>query len=1248
MKTIVTSRHALGLKTRIYTTKVKDSAGNAPVENSIQRIRQLACTLVEDVCERTGLVFPCEHALWSWAGRHAAWCLNRFQVCKSLTSYEVTHGKRYSGKTACFAEPVYAYCKGRGKADAKWRVGLMLGKTEAQDAWIIGDGVDVMLSRSIRRVDRPWHSFWAYYSGLQTHSYVYQTNFGGRIVPTKRKIVPQKQEGKLLPKMSEVERRFADEEARAVLAYARSRQGRLESQREVQEALEALPEDLPPGVAVQVEEPPLPPGPLHGEEGQAGSFSMSSQPANAELLAQPSSPRKSSMKHSEAELGEHGEEESSMKRTRHEENVMRRVAMIERRLVEVQIGDEQFYQLDNVIDQDFVNAYEAEEIEPNEKISIDVNKLEKLWCDDSLTRTPQDPDPEVDKLADAIELQQLQDMGVIEVLSDADSELASLTTRMVYDWRIKEWKNPVSGETKRRWMRRARLVAREYATHRRDDVHSPASGGQALRLLPAVYLMLLGAEGIPREQLQIGSLDVKDAFLQAHQEEAVQIYTKNGKFKVLKNLPGQRLAAKAWYEYLATFLKKKGVEFSTENPCLGRRGDRLFLLLHVDDKMFCGFEDEVQKLITELKTEFVISHKVAQFPGDEFEFLRRTYKVTEDGLDIMPGRYAETMVKGLEEKYGKVKQQNTPCGDEAQEIANPMLLPADEAALFRSLVGSGIYLSQERIELGYVIKQLASGMSSPTYGHLQVMRRLIGYLKNSMGNYNHLAMPSYGKGIHHHYDSKWILESFIDSDWSGMFQEKLLWVQDQTSSKTLEVKQISTSLNIGDIGAKPLGRLRLQALMFWCNLYNKDGNPIGEEEAMKVKENGVNKAKIMRVAKLLQTMVIFGGLEQACGELVPFRMDMETITPVEEKIWFSFGTLYILSFFAVLVGFFMVYKAYMKLHREVRNLRVELQIYQGQMDQRVSRIDNESSMQHLHEFMKAEDLEWPYHDYSASHDRAQLTALQWIHGFSRRQARAIREGNERLATWCNSQIGLHRSTPLLLAARQGRGEVVELLLRKSGARGEVYEYGPGSSPLCFAAHLGLVEVVTVLLMSGMSVESKDKLGFRALHWAADGGHLAVVEKLISAGAEIDAVTDDISGQTPLHMAFRFVKVVEVLLKSGASVEAKDKRGRTPLMYAVNYHPLEDTVKTVELLLKTGASVEAKDEDGNTALHLVIMWNRKDRRLATVVKKLYYGLPYHGSNSHVMHDKNNIGKTPWDLAENGEHNRAEVMKLLGLA
>lgn len=99
-----------------------------------------------------------------------------------------------------------------------------------------------MLTRSIRRVDTPSTKNLAYYAGLQTHSFVYQTNFGGRIALSKRKAAPQRQEGRVFPKLSEVEQRLADEQAAAVMVYARSREGRLEVQKEVQEALQELPE----------------------------------------------------------------------------------------------------------------------------------------------------------------------------------------------------------------------------------------------------------------------------------------------------------------------------------------------------------------------------------------------------------------------------------------------------------------------------------------------------------------------------------------------------------------------------------------------------------------------------------------------------------------------------------------------------------------------------------------------------------------------------------------------------------------------------------------------------------------------------------------------------------------------------------------------------------------------------------------------------------------------------------------------
>ena len=162
--------------------------------------------------------------------------------------------------------------------------------------------------------------------------------------------------------------------------------------------------------------------------------------------------------------------------------------------------------------------------------------------------------------------------------------------------------------------------------------------------------------------------------------------------------------------------------------------------------MFCGMRTEVEKLIQELKAEFNIPYKVAQFEGDQFEFLKRKYVLKGDGIDILPGGFSESMIEAFEKRYGRygpVKLHQVPCGEESQEISTSGPLPVDEAKLYRSLVGSGIYLSQERVEIGFIIKQLASGMSNPSRSHLQVMKKLIGYLKNTLGHYNHLKAPSY-------------------------------------------------------------------------------------------------------------------------------------------------------------------------------------------------------------------------------------------------------------------------------------------------------------------------------------------------------------------------------------------------------------------------------------------------------------------------------------------------------------------------
>ena len=73
--------------------------------------------------------------------------------------------------------------------------------------------------------------------------------------------------------------------------------------------------------------------------------------------------------------------------------------------------------------------------------------------------------------------------------------------------------------------------------------------------------------------------------------------------------------------------------------------------------------------------------------------------------------------------------------------------------------------------------------------------------------------------------------------------------------------------------------------------------------------------------------------------------------------------------------------------------------------------------------------------------------------------------------------------------------------------------------------------------------------------AAARGSLALVSHLIDAGADFKRHAS-VGRQTPLHEAARAgqAEVVAFLLKRGASTEARDARGVTPLHYVVTSGP----------------------------------------------------------------------------------------------
>jgi len=167
----------------------------------------------------------------------------------------------------------------------------------------------------------------------------------------------------------------------------------------------------------------------------------------------------------------------------------------------------------------------------------------------------------------------------------------------------------------------------------------------------------------------------------------------------------------------------------------------------------------------------------------------------------------------------------------------------------------------------------------------------------------------------------------------------------------------------------------------------------------------------------------------------------------------------------------------------------------------------------------------------------------------------------------------------------------------------------------WCAYYGDVSAVRVLLERGEELRSLgDDLG---LNTAAFHGHWRLCEFLLESGASADAASPD-TGETPLHSALCTTDrvahdlVLRVLLAHGANPNRATKpgvetaafmrdcrtKGETPLHRAAAF----GTEDTIDHLLEAGATIDARDMNGDTPLGWASWYQRPD----TILRRLCYG------------------------------------------
>jgi ankyrin repeat protein len=151
-------------------------------------------------------------------------------------------------------------------------------------------------------------------------------------------------------------------------------------------------------------------------------------------------------------------------------------------------------------------------------------------------------------------------------------------------------------------------------------------------------------------------------------------------------------------------------------------------------------------------------------------------------------------------------------------------------------------------------------------------------------------------------------------------------------------------------------------------------------------------------------------------------------------------------------------------------------------------------------------------------------------------------------------------------------------LLKEGADPDAGDPRGGATPLMYAAVVGSVGAMTVLLDNGANANATNATGATALMWAATD--IEKVRLLLSRGADVNGASQ--RGRTALQAAARSdgsAAIVRLLLDAGADAKAVDGSKANALHAAT----LGNDTETIRLIAAAGADVNAVDFAGFTPL-----------------------------------------------------------------
>jgi len=225
-------------------------------------------------------------------------------------------------------------------------------------------------------------------------------------------------------------------------------------------------------------------------------------------------------------------------------------------------------------------------------------------------------------------------------------------------------------------------------------------------------------------------------------------------WQVLKAMNGLRQSPKLFQEHLAVQLQCLGFQrLVTDTSTYRDPTGRVDLVVHVDDLTLAGPTKQVKNHLAALHTKFAMKTTgLLTKEGDKTSILGRTLERTAKGYLLhSDSKLVASVIKdlGLEQ----AKPAATPGIKDEPEQAEP--LGPEAHRRYRTLVGRLLYMSLDRADIQYAVKELSRQLHAPTEHSMVKLKRLGRYLVGRPTSALRFKVESRPD----------VLEAWVDGDW---------------------------------------------------------------------------------------------------------------------------------------------------------------------------------------------------------------------------------------------------------------------------------------------------------------------------------------------------------------------------------------------------------------------------------------------------------------------------------------------------